>query len=71
MYTNEFRFMSSHSLEVHALSSPILLIPYFVVVRAAGWFLLRSNGVLSSSPSLRPTWNDWKASENSLTDTYM
>lgn len=43
--------------------------PYLEVVKAAGWFLLLSKGVESSSPNLRPTWNDWNASENSLTGT--
>lgn len=61
--------MRSHSLSMQALRSSILLMPYLDVVNAAGWLRLRSNGVLSSSCSLAPTWKDLKASENSLTGT--
>lgn len=56
---------------MQAFNNSILLIPYVVVVNAAGWFRLLSNGMLSSSPSLQPAWNDWKASANSLTEIYL
>ena len=39
MYTKELRFISSHSLEKHALKSSQLDIPYFSFTRAAGWAL--------------------------------
>ena len=52
---------------MHALRSSLLLMPYFDVVRAAGWLLLLSKATASCLIISVPTWNDLNDSANSLT----
>jgi hypothetical protein len=52
-----------------ALSSSLPLTPYLVVVSAAGWLLLLSNGTASSFVIDLPVWDDLNAVANSFTAT--
>ena len=70
MYTMEFLFISKISRSMFAFNSSQPLTPYLEVVRAPGWFLLLSKGTASSFATALPTWKDWNADANSLTDTY-
>jgi hypothetical protein len=51
----ELRFISKNSLSMQAFNNYFLETPYFMVVKAAGWLLLLSNGTTSSSANLLPT----------------
>nr|KAJ0207730.1 hypothetical protein LSAT_V11C500275880 [Lactuca sativa] len=52
--------------DCNAFKSSFLLIPYALVVNAAGWLLFLSYGIEISSAILLPSWKDSYASANSF-----